>query len=216
MCRVGLRLSLCLTELLVWNSLWCRWCLQETAPISSDDLSFWRSHGVGLWSDLLNSGFRRPSFRTFNPDCVIPGQWLEVLFGAFFSSAAQQVTARTPEVMLCSSVEPVSMQNDYQQAQASWMQHIVTSLFTNSALFNTRDGRAGKVHNFMLGLNLNMSISFSPFRDVLNQNGPVEEVDAVTVQSSVLFDGSPGPGSGSGNLWSGNRRPQSRWCATLL
>ncbi|XP_060794619.1 cytosolic phospholipase A2-like isoform X5 [Neoarius graeffei] len=72
------------------------------------------------------------------------------------------------------------MQNDYQQAQASWMQHIVTSLFTNSALFNTRDGRAGKVHNFILGLNLNMSISFSPFRDVLNQNGPVEEVDAVT------------------------------------
>ncbi|XP_060794616.1 cytosolic phospholipase A2-like isoform X2 [Neoarius graeffei] len=73
-----------------------------------------------------------------------------------------------------------NMQNDYQQAQASWMQHIVTSLFTNSALFNTRDGRAGKVHNFILGLNLNMSISFSPFRDVLNQNGPVEEVDAVT------------------------------------
>ncbi|GAA6093784.1 cytosolic phospholipase A2 [Tachysurus ichikawai] len=72
------------------------------------------------------------------------------------------------------------MQSDHQQAQASWMQRMVTSLFSDSTLFNTREGRAGKVHNFMLGLNLNTSIPFSPFSDILSQNGPEEEVDAVT------------------------------------
>ncbi|KAK2863799.1 hypothetical protein Q7C36_002953 [Tachysurus vachellii] len=72
------------------------------------------------------------------------------------------------------------MQSDHQQAQASWMQRMVTSLFSDSTLFNTREGRAGKVHNFMLGLNLNTSIPFSPFSDLLSQNGPEEEVDAVT------------------------------------
>ncbi|KAK3542592.1 hypothetical protein QTP86_031298, partial [Hemibagrus guttatus] len=74
----------------------------------------------------------------------------------------------------------VDKQSDHQQAQASWMQRMVTSLFSDSTLFNTREGRAGKVHNFMLGLNLNTSISFSPFSDILTQNGPEEEVDAVT------------------------------------
>ncbi|KAM9443724.1 cytosolic phospholipase A2 isoform 1-T2 [Clarias gariepinus] len=71
-------------------------------------------------------------------------------------------------------------QNDQQNAQASWMQRMVSSLFSDSGLFNTREGRAGKVHNFMLGLNLNTSIPFSPFSEVLTQNYPEEEVDAVT------------------------------------
>lgn len=31
-------------------------------------------------------------------------------------------------------------------AQASWVQRMFTSLFSDSALFNTREGRAGKVH----------------------------------------------------------------------
>ncbi|XP_046692121.1 cytosolic phospholipase A2 isoform X2 [Silurus meridionalis] len=74
----------------------------------------------------------------------------------------------------------VGMQNDQQQAQASWMQRMVTSLFSDSSLFNTREGRAGKVHNFMLGLNLNTSIPFSPFSEILAQNYPEEEADAVT------------------------------------
>ncbi|XP_027010065.1 cytosolic phospholipase A2 [Tachysurus fulvidraco] len=74
----------------------------------------------------------------------------------------------------------VETQSDHQQAQASWIQRMVTSLLSDSTLFNTREGRAGKVHNFMLGLNLNTSIPFSPFSDILSQNGPEEEVDAVT------------------------------------
>lgn len=74
----------------------------------------------------------------------------------------------------------VGLQNDHQQAQASWMQRMITSLFSDSTLFNTREGRAGKVHNFMLGLNLNTNIPFSPFSEILTQNGSEEEVDAVT------------------------------------
>lgn len=33
----------------------------------------------------------------------------------------------------------------HRTAQASWVQRMVTSLFSDSALFNTREGRAGKV-----------------------------------------------------------------------
>ncbi|MED6246638.1 Cytosolic phospholipase A2, partial [Ataeniobius toweri] len=66
----------------------------------------------------------------------------------------------------------------HRTAQASWVQRMFTSLFSDSALFNTREGRAGKVHNFMLGLKLNADIT-SP--DTLySQPTPEEEVDAVT------------------------------------
>lgn len=68
--------------------------------------------------------------------------------------------------------------------QASWMQLMVSSFFSDSVLFKTREGRAGKVHNFMLGLNLNNDVPFSPFTETLS---PVEEeVDAVTGQSSLF------------------------------
>lgn len=70
------------------------------------------------------------------------------------------------------------MQDDRQQEQASWMQRMVTSLFSDSTLFNTREGRAGKVHNFMLGLNLSTSIPITPYN--LTQNYPEDEADAVT------------------------------------
>ncbi|KAI4828209.1 hypothetical protein KUCAC02_022317 [Chaenocephalus aceratus] len=69
----------------------------------------------------------------------------------------------------------------YRTAQASWAHRMFTSLFSESSLFNTREGRAGKVHNFMLGLNLNTSTPFSPDNEVTSQAPPPEEeVDAVT------------------------------------
>ncbi|XP_077441201.1 cytosolic phospholipase A2-like [Vanacampus margaritifer] len=69
----------------------------------------------------------------------------------------------------------------HRTAQASWVQRMFTSLFSDSALFNTREGRAGKVHNFMLGLNLNTSIPFSPVSGLIcSARTPEEEVDAVT------------------------------------
>lgn len=64
-------------------------------------------------------------------------------------------------------------------AQASWVQRMFTSLFSDSALFNTREGRAGKVHNFMLGLNLNTSLLYSS-QYTCEAPTPEEEVDAVT------------------------------------
>ncbi|KAM3875999.1 cytosolic phospholipase A2 [Diretmus argenteus] len=69
----------------------------------------------------------------------------------------------------------------HRHAQASWVQRMITSLFSDSALFNTREGRAGKVHNFMLGLNLNTSIPLSPFSNLMYPGtAPEDEVDAVT------------------------------------
>lgn len=64
-------------------------------------------------------------------------------------------------------------------AQAGWVQRMFTSLFSDSALFNTREGRAGKVHNFMLGLNLSTSIVYSS-QYTCEAPTPEEEVDAVT------------------------------------
>ncbi|KAG7279422.1 hypothetical protein CRUP_024241, partial [Coryphaenoides rupestris] len=67
----------------------------------------------------------------------------------------------------------------HRHAQASWGQRMITSLFSDSAIFNTREGRAGKVHNFMLGLALNTSIPFSPFSELIGQaTAPEDEVDA--------------------------------------
>ncbi|KAJ3600169.1 hypothetical protein NHX12_034119, partial [Muraenolepis orangiensis] len=66
-------------------------------------------------------------------------------------------------------------------AEASWGQRMITSLFSDSAIFNTREGRAGKVHNFMLGLALNASIPVSSFNELVdNATSPEDEVDAVT------------------------------------
>uniref|UniRef100_A0AAR2JZC0 Phospholipase A2 n=1 Tax=Pygocentrus nattereri TaxID=42514 RepID=A0AAR2JZC0_PYGNA len=76
--------------------------------------------------------------------------------------------------------EPPGAEDDHRHAQASWIQRMVTSLFSDSSLFNTREGRAGKVHNFMLGLNLSTSIPYSPFTEILTPSSPEEEVDAVT------------------------------------
>ncbi|XP_056460118.1 cytosolic phospholipase A2 [Gadus chalcogrammus] len=69
----------------------------------------------------------------------------------------------------------------HRNAQDSWGKRMVTSLFSESAIFNTREGRAGKVHNFMLGLALNTSIPYTPFNEFFcNGTAPEDEVDAVT------------------------------------
>uniref|UniRef100_A0A8C1YB93 Phospholipase A2 n=1 Tax=Cyprinus carpio TaxID=7962 RepID=A0A8C1YB93_CYPCA len=65
-------------------------------------------------------------------------------------------------------------------AQASWVQRMLTSIMGDTTLFTTREGRAGKVHNFMLGLNLNSTLPLSPFTGPMHQTLVDEEVDAVT------------------------------------
>ncbi|CAL8256506.1 unnamed protein product [Merluccius merluccius] len=88
----------------------------------------------------------------------------------------------TDEEPLKGGSENQQSEDEYHRhAQASWGQRMITSLFSDSAIFNTREGRAGKVHNFMLGLALNTSIPFSPFGELIGHAAsPEDEVDAVT------------------------------------
>ncbi|KYO24209.1 cytosolic phospholipase A2 [Alligator mississippiensis] len=65
--------------------------------------------------------------------------------------------------------------------QDSWKQRMFRALVGDSTLFNTREGRAGKVHNFMLGLNLNSSYPLSPLADFMTQ----ESVDEDEVDMAV-------------------------------
>ncbi|XP_078263703.1 cytosolic phospholipase A2-like [Rhinoraja longicauda] len=63
--------------------------------------------------------------------------------------------------------------------QDTWVQRMVKTMFSDSALFNTREGRAGKVHNFMLGLILNTSFPLSPLCDMVPSYLLEEEDDEV-------------------------------------
>uniref|UniRef100_A0A8C5QDE8 Phospholipase A2 n=1 Tax=Leptobrachium leishanense TaxID=445787 RepID=A0A8C5QDE8_9ANUR len=67
----------------------------------------------------------------------------------------------------------------YKNNQASWVQRMLMALVSDSSLFNTREGRAGKVHNFMLGLNLNTQYPLSPFAGLETQRSiDDDEMDA--------------------------------------
>ncbi|CAH1272832.1 PLA2G4A, partial [Branchiostoma lanceolatum] len=48
-------------------------------------------------------------------------------------------------------------------SQTGFYNNWLMSVFTGSSLFATREGRAGKVHNFMRGLSLNNTYPISPF-----------------------------------------------------
>ncbi|XP_011362867.1 cytosolic phospholipase A2 [Pteropus vampyrus] len=92
------------------------------------------------------------------------------------------------------SQEPKGTENEdaereYQNDnQASWVHRMIMALMSDSALFNTREGRAGKVHNFMLGLNLNTSYPLSPFRDFTTQDSLDEdELDAAVAAFKELL-----------------------------
>lgn len=85
--------------------------------------------------------------------------------------------------MRCSftpGTENEDAEREYQNDnQASWVHRMLMALVSDSALFNTREGRAGKVHNFMLGLNLNTSYPLSPLRDLSPQDSfDDDELDA--------------------------------------
>lgn len=82
--------------------------------------------------------------------------------------------------MSCTGTENSEANEEYQNSsQESWVQRMLMALVGDSALFNTREGRAGKVHNFMLGLNLNSCYPLSPLADLLTQESVEEdELDA--------------------------------------
>ncbi|XP_058030714.1 cytosolic phospholipase A2 isoform X2 [Ahaetulla prasina] len=77
------------------------------------------------------------------------------------------------------SENPHAEKSHEQSSQESWVQRMFMALVGDSALFNTREGRAGKVHNFMLGLNLNTCYPLSPFVGVSTQES-VEDDDVDT------------------------------------
>ncbi|XP_062873360.1 cytosolic phospholipase A2 [Trichomycterus rosablanca] len=65
-------------------------------------------------------------------------------------------------------------------AQASWTQRMFNSIVGDTSLFNTREGRAGKVHNFMLGLHLYKGENNTHHPHLAHQVSVEDEVDAVT------------------------------------
>ncbi|XP_019614069.1 PREDICTED: cytosolic phospholipase A2-like [Branchiostoma belcheri] len=70
-------------------------------------------------------------------------------------------------------------------SQTGFYNNWLMSIFTGSSLFATREGRAGKVHNFMRGLSLNNTYPISPFTPP-----PIRrQAYALPNQSSESFDG---------------------------
>lgn len=74
-----------------------------------------------------------------------------------------------------------------QSSQESWVQRMLMALVGDSALFNTREGRAGKVHNFMLGLNLNTSYPLSPLAGLCMQESLEEDEMDTAVAGTHVF-----------------------------
>uniref|UniRef100_A0A669AYP7 Phospholipase A2 n=1 Tax=Oreochromis niloticus TaxID=8128 RepID=A0A669AYP7_ORENI len=98
----------------------------------------------------------------------------------FSSDTEDEIKLDKKDVVIGGTENQEADEEFHRTAQASWVQRMFTSVFGDSALFNTREGRAGKVHNFMLGLNLNTSIPYSPLLEITHAMTPEEEVDAVT------------------------------------
>lgn len=80
-------------------------------------------------------------------------------------------------LFLCAGTE-AKQERLQESSQESWVQRMLMALVGDSALFNTREGRAGKVHNFMLGLNLNSCYPLSPLAELLTQESLEEEEPA--------------------------------------
>ncbi|XP_061489997.1 cytosolic phospholipase A2 isoform X3 [Rhineura floridana] len=70
---------------------------------------------------------------------------------------------------------PDAQEEHEQSSQESWVQRMFMALVGDSALFTTREGRAGKVHNFMLGLNLNTYYPYSPLAGLGTQESVEED-----------------------------------------
>uniref|UniRef100_A0A5F8H4A0 Phospholipase A2 n=1 Tax=Monodelphis domestica TaxID=13616 RepID=A0A5F8H4A0_MONDO len=106
-----------------------------------------------------------------NPLHFLMGVW-----GSAFSILFNRGSTMEEEL----GTENADAEKEYQNNnQASWVQRMLMALVSDSTLFNTREGRAGKVHNFMLGLNLNTSYPLSPLRGISTQDSMEEdELDA--------------------------------------
>lgn len=85
-------------------------------------------------------------------------------------------------LLLYTGTENLNAKKEHEQSsQESWVQRMFMALVGDSALFTTREGRAGKVHNFMLGLNLNTCYPLSPLASLISQ----ESVDEDEMDTAV-------------------------------
>ncbi|XDV41594.1 hypothetical protein PO909_010436 [Leuciscus waleckii] len=150
-------------------------------------------YGTFMTPDLFGSKFFRGNVvkkHKENPLHFLMGVWgsaFSILFNRILglndatkgSTMEEELEQIKPEHIVGEdSLDNDEDSNKEDEYQASWMQRMVSSLFSESVLFNTREGRAGKVHNFMLGLNLNNDVPFSSFTEAVS---PTEdETDAVT------------------------------------
>uniref|UniRef100_A0A8C8RX03 Phospholipase A2 n=1 Tax=Pelusios castaneus TaxID=367368 RepID=A0A8C8RX03_9SAUR len=86
------------------------------------------------------------------------------------------VNCFTARHFLHTGTENPGAAKEYQNSsQESWVQRMLMALVGDSTLFNTREGRAGKVHNFMLGLNLNTWYPLSPLAGLGTQESADED-----------------------------------------
>ncbi|KAG9483379.1 cytosolic phospholipase A2 [Eleutherodactylus coqui] len=85
--------------------------------------------------------------------------------------------------------ENTEAEEEYQRnSQASWVQRMLMALVCDTALFNTREGRAGKVHNFMLGLNLNASYPLTPLALLTSQESVDDDETDHAVADPAEFE----------------------------
>ncbi|KAF2984620.1 hypothetical protein EK904_003567, partial [Melospiza melodia maxima] len=122
-----------------------------------------------------------------NPLHFLMGVWgsaFSILFNRVLGVSNSQNKGPTMEEELGTvSTEGAEAKQESQgrlqeSSQESWVQRMLMALVGDSALFNTREGRAGKVHNFMLGLNLNSCYPLSPLAELLTQESLEEEEPA--------------------------------------
>uniref|UniRef100_A0A671PC09 Phospholipase A2 n=1 Tax=Sinocyclocheilus anshuiensis TaxID=1608454 RepID=A0A671PC09_9TELE len=149
-------------------------------------------YGTFMTPDLFGSKFFRGNVvkkHEENPLHFLMGVWgsaFSILINRILgfndvnngSTMEEELGTITSLISVSHCPSTLSNENTSYEYQASWMQRMVSSLLSDSALFKTREGRAGKVHNFMLGLNLNSDVPLSHFNETVS---PMEdEIDAVT------------------------------------
>ncbi|XP_006897259.1 PREDICTED: cytosolic phospholipase A2-like [Elephantulus edwardii] len=134
---------------------------------------------MGVWGSAFSILFNRVLgfSNSYNTGSTMEEE-LENIIAKHFVSNDSSDSDDDPE-------EPEGTENEgskveYQnENQESWVHRKLMALVTDSALFNTREGRAGKVHNFMLGLKLNTSYPVCSLRDLSTQESLDEdELDA--------------------------------------
>uniref|UniRef100_A0AAY4C0J7 Phospholipase A2 n=1 Tax=Denticeps clupeoides TaxID=299321 RepID=A0AAY4C0J7_9TELE len=149
------------------------------------------------WVEFSPYEIGMAKYRTFMPPelfgckffmgCVVkhyeenPLHFLMGVWGSAFSillnrivNVKENAEGSTMEEELAAGTENVKAEEEHQRrAQASWKEYMLTSLVGES-VFNSREGRAGKVHSFMLGLKLDQSLSLCPmYQTRAEDEGPV-------------------------------------------